>query len=95
MNTNTLDAHKQPQDPAKPWKGYTIDELRYQQAYTAVRMQIDRQKLFSTVSQMRGGMMSLKGTGLLGRMLSNLSYVDYAFMAFRIGRQEFRLFRRR
>lgn len=95
MNNNALDAHKQQQDPAKPWKGYTIDELRYQQAYTAVRMQIDRQKLFSTASQMRGGMMSFKGSGIVGHLLSNLSYVDYAFMAFRIGRQVFRLFRRR
>ena len=54
MEKNTIDAHKQSTDP-KPWKGYTIDELRYQQAYTAVRMQIDRQKLMSTASQMKGG----------------------------------------
>lgn len=94
MEKKTIDAHKQSTDP-KPWKGYTIDELRYQQAYTAVRMQIDRQKLMSTASQMKGGMSTFKGAGLIGRLLSNLSYIDYAFMAFRIGRQVFRLFRRR
>ena len=42
-----------------------------------------------------GGMSTFKGAGLIGRLLSNLSYIDYAFMAFRIGRQVFRLFRRR
>ena len=42
MEKNTIDAHKQSTDP-KPWKGYPVADLRYQQAYTAASTQLDRQ----------------------------------------------------
>ena len=35
------------------WTGYTLDELRYVRAYTAARMELNRERVISRIDGMR------------------------------------------
>lgn len=77
------------------WNGYTLDELRYQRAYTSARMEIQRAELQRNISSF-----SLTGSGpnvnsgILGKMFNSLGYIDIGIFAFKMGRRIFRIFRR-
>lgn len=74
------------------WKGYTLDELRYMRAYTAARIEINRDRLKRNF----GGVKNFKpssATGLLGKVLGTLSYLDIALVTFRIGSKAFKAMR--
>ncbi len=77
------------------WNGYTLDELRYQRAYTSARMEIQRAELQRNISNF-----SLTGSGtnpnggILGKMFNSLGYIDIGIFAFKMGRRIFKIFRR-
>ena len=74
------------------WNGYTLDELRYMRAYTAARLEINRDRLrrnFGNVKKLGPA----SSTGLLGKVLGTLSYLDIALVTFRIGSKAFKAMR--
>ncbi|MCI8997588.1 MAG: hypothetical protein HFJ95_01155 [Muribaculaceae bacterium] len=75
------------------WNGYTLDELRYLRAYTAARMEINRDQLRRNFSNVKN-FNALPSKGLFGKILGTLSYLDIAIMTFRIGGKVFKTVRR-
>ena len=77
------------------WNGYTLDELRYQRAYTAARMEIQRHGLqhnianINLIDRSKG-----KFGGVLGTLFNSLSYIDIGIFAFKMGRRVFKTVRR-
>ena len=80
-------------DPAS-WKGYDIDELRYRRAYLLARCEIQKMKLAQQTEAMKQGLPSFKTSGVAGRMLKGLSYMDYAYRAYRTVSQAVKIFGR-
>lgn len=66
------------------WKGYTLDELRYMRAYTAARIEINRDRLQRNFANLKKDG-PIPKTGILGKILGTLSYIDIALVTFRIG----------
>lgn len=77
------------------WNGYTLDELRYQRAYTAARLEIQRAGLQRNISNFNliGSGTNVHG-GILGKMFNSLGYIDIGIFAFKMGRRVFKIFRR-
>ena len=81
------------------WKGYSIDELRYQRALATIKCELEKDKLksaFATIKQ--GGLpMAFGGnrSGLLSRVLGALDIADYSLIAFKLGRRIYKLFNRK
>ena len=90
-------AKKLPPHEADPqWAGYTLEELQYQRAYTAARLEIHKQRLMLNYHNMTRNMNPLKGRGgLVGKIFSSMSLLDYGLMAFKIGRSVYGLVKRR
>ena len=65
------------------WNGYTLDELRYQRAYTAARLEIQRAGLQRNISNFNliGSGTNVHG-GILGKMFNSLGYIDIGIFAF-------------
>ena len=78
-----------PRKPETEWPGMTLEELRYQRALTLARIEITKELLMIQGNQMYHGKMSgaAQRRGVLGRMLSTLSIVDYAMLAFKFSRR--------
>jgi len=77
------------------FKGYTMDELRYQRAYSAARLEINRSRLEERFTNLRKNGLKPTGTaGALGKLIGAFSYIDLALVAWKIGSQTFRIFRR-
>ncbi len=75
------------------WKGYTLDELRYMRAYTAARLEINRDRLNRNFAGVKS-VGAFPAKGIVGKILGTLSYLDIAIMAFRIGGKVFKTVRR-
>lgn len=66
-----------PQRPErKPWRGYTLDELRYQRMLVGARMLIERERLAQSIKGPRDS-----GTPTVGTFKTWMGYVDYAVTA--------------
>lgn len=88
---------KQKQLPhnTEEFKGYSMDELRYQRAYSAARLEINRSRLQERYTNLRkNGLRPAGKAGTIGRLLGAFSYIDLAIVAWKMGSQTFRLFRR-
>ncbi|MCM1348669.1 MAG: hypothetical protein NC338_04590 [Firmicutes bacterium] len=70
-------------DPTS-WKGYDIDQLRYRRAYLLARCEIERMKLTSKASSLKQGIPTFKTSGIASRLLKGLSYMDYAYLAYKV-----------
>lgn len=75
------------------WKGYSIDELRYQRAYTLARLEIQKEKITSSFSRFYSSSSGGFGNGLIKKITGSLNYVDYALLAYKIGNRIYKLFR--
>lgn len=95
-------------DKSVEFKGYTIDELRYQRALTAVHKEFAKQKLLNIVNDLQknnpftiqGAVSSIPGTSgkIVGKLLSGLNYLDYAMIGFSVFgtvRKVFKFFRKK
>lgn len=72
------------------WKGYTLEEIRYARAYTAARMELNRERLAARVVDIqKNGLNPAVSKGILGKMLGAFSYIDIALLAWRVGRKLF------
>lgn len=81
------------------WKGYDIDELRYVRAYTAARLELNRERVTTRLENIRkNGLKPGVPKNVFGKVLGAFSYIDIALLAWRAGRRVFsvtRAFRRR
>lgn len=88
------------------FKGYTINEIRYQRALAALQRQFAKEKIISQATRIRKrglfgtsekkGVMAKAG-GVASKMLTGLNYVDYALIGFSVFgtlRKVFKLFRK-
>ncbi len=87
-----LTANKELPHEKPEWNGYTLEELRYMRAYTAARIEINRDRLRRNFSGFKS-VGPKSSTGLLGKVLGTLSYLDIALVTFRIGSKAFRAMR--
>lgn len=80
-------------EPTHKFKGYTIEELRYQRAMLALRKEFCKVKLMESIQGLKPGgrksesTVSKKGSSKLalagkiaGKLLSNLNALDYVLM---------------
>lgn len=92
----------------QPFKGYTLEELRYQRALTALKKDFSKAKLLRNVDSLRHtnplvsknkhGLIPDRFGSLASKVLSGLSYLDYAKMGFSLfssGRKVYSLFKRK
>lgn len=82
-------------DTTKPFKGYTLDELRYNRAYLLAVCEMQKMRLMQRVDAAKNTMPGFTGSGIVGKIMGSLNYVDYALIAFRIISKVSRIFRRR
>lgn len=75
------------------WRGYSIDELRYRRAFTMARLEIARERLTATSRRIYGGYGMPATSGIIGKLFGSLNYVDYAVLAFRLGKRVYSLFK--
>lgn len=88
------------------FKGYTLEELRYQRAMTLLRRDFSKAKVMNQVSRLRNGdnpdglQRSRMGKvgNIAGKLMSGLNYIDYAMLGmsiFNSGHKLFKFFRRK
>lgn len=73
--------------PAKPFKGYTLDELRYKAALATLHKEFCKDQLLAGLkATLDESPLSGRGksSGVIGKMLQGLSYIDYALMGFSV-----------
>ncbi len=85
--------------------GFTLEELRYRRAVADLKKQFAHAKIGSHIQKIQkknpfagGGSSMLKAGGMAGKLLTGLSYVDYAMIGFSIfntGRKIFSFFRKK
>lgn len=75
--------------PETDWPGMTLEELRYQRALTIARIEIAKELIMIQGNQLYQGKVAgpTHRRGVFGRMLSTLSVVDYAMLAFKFSRR--------
>lgn len=73
----------------EPFKGYTLDELRYQRALVLLKKEFSKQQLTESFKQIKANSSlatfnDTKGTksGIVGKILKSLDYMDYAMMGY-------------
>lgn len=90
----TEDVAKNITHPTVKFKGYTLEEIRYQRALVALQKEFCKTKLRRNVNNLRksnplssrGAVAALPGRmgGIASRLLSGLNYLDYAMMGFSV-----------
>ena len=76
------------------WKGYTLDELRYARAYTAARIEINRERVRTRIGRLgTAGKKSFAPSGMVRRVIGAMSYIDIALLVWKVSSQSFRLIR--
>lgn len=86
-------AEKKPRKPMpheqENWTGYTLDELRYMRAYSAARIEINRERLAARVKTVEKNGLGGSPRNMLGKVLGAFSYIDLGIIAWRIGSKVF------
>ena len=75
------------------WEGYTLEQLRFRRMVAMAKAEIGRSQMEAMARQMTGG--SLIKSPMVSKLAGALSYVDYAMLAYRLGRTVFRAFRKK
>lgn len=93
--------------PTEEFKGYTLDELRYQRALVLLKREFLKEKAMEEVKEVRKRIPVINGkspldsmspTGILGRVVRGLNYADYlmlGFSVFNAGRKVISMFRKK
>lgn len=77
------------------WRGYTLDELRFQRVLSMTRLELQKESLAQQIDNLRNGRSTDGSTGWMTRLLGAFNYIDYAVFALTLGRKIMRVFRRR
>lgn len=78
------------------WRGYTLEELRYQRALAAIRCEIGSEKLKSSVANIQNGVKNngLRSLFFSSNVLSGLKFADYLILGFKLSRLVSKLWKR-
>ncbi len=70
----------------KPFKGYTIDELRYHRAMTLARCEVAKTHAMDSLSAVGGSIVNDQTAkrNVFGRIVQGIDYVDYTVMGYRV-----------
>lgn len=78
--------------PEYSFKGYTLEELRYQRALITLRKEFCKSKLISNVDKLRktnplspsaaAGSLPAKSRFIVTKLLTGLNYLDYAVLGY-------------
>ena len=82
-----------PADGLKKWSGYTLDDLRYQRAVNHVKMEVERERLATATHQIINRQQSGLGGGIMKKMFTGFTVIDYALLAYQATRQIRRIYR--
>lgn len=77
----------------KKWSGYTLDDLRYQRAVNHVKMEVKREKLTSAAHQIMTRQQSGFAGGMMKKVFTGFTIVDYALLAFQATKQIRKIYR--
>lgn len=89
------------------FKGYTLDELRYQRALLLLKREFLKEKATEQLKDVResipflngqSGISKISSKGMLGKVMKGLNFVDYlmiGFSLFNSGRKFVSLFRKK
>lgn len=107
LNNNPRNPQQGLNEVGKPeFKGYTLDELRYQRALHALKCEYSKENVIASINKLRQRSifgrtkMGLKSKmpSMMSKILSGLSYADYAMMGISIyssARKVFSLFKKK
>lgn len=82
-----------PVDGLKPWSGYTLDDLRYRRAVNHVKMEMERERLAASAQRIVNRSQEGFSGGLMKKVFTGFSVLDYALLAFQAGKQIRRIYR--
>lgn len=77
-----------------PWKGYTLDEIRMRRIISSTRIELEKAKMASATQQFTNKDRQFFSSPIVNKLTNALDYLDYASLAFTIGKRVFKLFRR-
>ena len=89
------------------FRGYSLEELRYQRALLLLKREFLKEKAMNTIDDAKKRVPVLNGksplsnispSGIMGRVVKGLNYADYlmlGFAVFNAGKKVFSLFRKR
>ena len=67
------------------WKGYNLEQLRYQRALNMARREIATQQINTLGKELSNGtILTANHQSLLTKIISSLNYLDYGVMAWNI-----------
>lgn len=78
-----------------PWKGYTLDEIRMRRIISSTRIELEKAKMAAATQQYTGKDKLSFSSPILSKLTNALDYLDYATLAFTIGKKVFKLFRKK
>lgn len=82
------------QRPEKEWKGYTLEELRYEQAVSLARIETQGDILAADFERVRSGNFFLN-RNTFSKVLTMINYTDFMVIGFKLMRRIAPLFSRR
>lgn len=76
------------------WRGYTLEELRYQRMLALTRVEIEKAKLLDATETTRESL-PIIGSSSAGTLFKSISKLEYLFIAIRLFRKIAPLFRKK
>lgn len=76
------------------WRGYTLDELRYERVIALTRIEIEKAKMLDAAEQTRDSL-PLIGRSAATSMIRSISLLDYVILAVKLYRKIAPLFRKK
>lgn len=77
------------------WKGYTLDEIRMRRIISSTRIELEKAKMAATTQQYTSKDNRLFASPIVNKLTNALDYLDYASLAYTIGKRVFKLFRKK
>lgn len=84
---------QQPVDGLDKWAGYTLDDLRYRRAVNHVKMEMQRERLATAFQRFSALQRQGVGSGIMKKVFTGFSIVDYAVLALQTTRQIKKIYR--
>ncbi len=78
-----------------PWKGYTLDEIRMHRIISSTRIELEKAKMAAATQQYTSKENRFVSSPIVSKLTNALDYLDYASLAYTIGKRVFKLFRKR
>lgn len=90
-----MSTKKLPPNKIAGWKGYTLEEMRYQEAYLSAKLHIERELLLRDAGELRHNWFASSGEGIFSRVGTLVQYAGYGFTAYRFIKQAMELMRKK